>query len=145
LRSPRLQRFVLKRHEDAFRRLLPELTPISEIAIVGGGLFPRTLMVLERLLPKTRFTVIDQSAANIQEAQKWINTNVRFVQQTYTPALVEGMDLVVIPLSFMGDREAIYRRPPAPAIVIHDWLWRRRGISTVVSFLLLKRLNLVLS
>ena len=145
LHSPRLQRFVLKRHEAAFRRLLPSLTPISEVAIVGGGLFPRTLLVLERLLPQARFTVIDQSAANIQEARTWVNGDARFVHQTYAPGLVHGMDLVVIPLSFMGDREAIYRHPPAPAVVIHDWLWRRRGISTVVSFVLLKRLNLVRS
>jgi hypothetical protein len=145
LHSPRLQRFVLKRHEAAFRRLLPSLTPIGEVAIVGGGLFPRTLLVLERLMPQARFTVIDQNAANIQEARTWVNSNAKFVQQTYAPRLVEGMDLVVIPLSFTGDREAIYRRPPAPAVVIHDWLWRRRGCSTIVSFLLLKRLNLVLS
>jgi hypothetical protein len=145
LRSPSLQRFVLTRHESAFRRLLPRLTRIGQVAIVGGGLFPRTLIVLERLLPQARFIVIDQSAANLQEAQKWVHGDAKFVRQTYTPGLVEGMDLVVIPLSFVGDRDAIYRQPPAPAVVIHDWLWRRRGISTVVSFVLLKRLNLVLS
>jgi hypothetical protein len=26
---------------------------------------------------------------------------------------------------------------------VHDWLWRKRGVSRVVSFLLLKRVNLV--
>jgi hypothetical protein len=145
LRSPWLQRFVLTRHEAAFRRLLPRLTRIGQVAIVGGGLFPRSLLVLECLLPQARFTVIDQSAANLQEAKKWVSSAARFVHQAYTPGLVDGMDLVVIPLSFMGDRDAIYRQPPAPAIVIHDWVWRRRGISTIVSFLLLKRLNLVLS
>jgi len=49
----------------------------------------------------------------------------------------------VIPLSFKGRRETIYRNPPAPAILIHDWIWAKRGKSAVVSLLLLKRLNLV--
>src|SRR5262249_34119601 len=51
LRRPRLQRFVLGRHERAFRRLLPQLGAVSRVAVVGGGLYPRTLLVLQRLLP----------------------------------------------------------------------------------------------
>jgi hypothetical protein len=67
--------------------------------------------------------------------------------------------LVVIPLAFVGDREAFYRRPPASAIIVHEWIWRRppphptlsplggegrvRG-SAIVSWFLLKRLNLVM-
>jgi hypothetical protein len=145
LRSRTLQGFVLGLHEAAFRRLLPKLTDARQVAIVGGGLFPRTLLILERLLPQARFIVIDQSAANIQKARSMVNGDVTFMHETYAPSLVQGMDLVVIPLSFVGDREAIYRDPPARAIVIHDWLWRRRGQSTMVSVFLLKRLNLVLS
>jgi hypothetical protein len=145
LRSGMLQRFVLRRHEAAFRRLLPKLSEMRQVAIVGGGLFPRTLLILERLLPQASFVVIDQSAANIHKARSMVNGEARFLHETYAPVLVEGMDLVVIPLSFVGDREAIYRSPPARAVVIHDWLWRRRGHSTVVSFFLLKRLNLVQS
>jgi hypothetical protein len=145
LRSRMLQRFVLWRHEAAFRRLLPKLSQARQVAIVGGGLFPRTLLILERLLPQAKFVVIDQSAANIHKARSMVNGEARFIHEAYAPALVEGMDLVVIPLSFIGDREAIYRYPPAPAVMIHDWIWRRRGQSTVVSFFLLKRLNLVQS
>jgi hypothetical protein len=51
--------------------------------------------------------------------------------------------LLVIPLSFVGDRRVIYDLPPAPAVLVHDWIWRSRGESVVVSWLLLKRLNLV--
>jgi hypothetical protein len=145
MRSPALQRFVLERHEAAFRRLLPNLRQARRVAIVGGGLFPRTLLILERLLPESEFTVIDQSSANIQKARAMIHSDATFIHETYSPALVKGMDLVVIPLSFSGDREAIYHNLPAPAAVVHDWLWRRRGRSTVVSLFLLKRMNLVLS
>jgi hypothetical protein len=145
LRSRTLQRFVLGKHEGAFRRLLPKLTDVREVAIVGGGLFPRTLLILERLLPQARFVVIDQSAANIQKARSMVNGDAKFIHETYAPSLVESADLVVIPLSFVGDREAIYREPPARALVVHDWLWHKRGQSAVVSLFLLKRLNLVLS
>jgi Fatty acid desaturase len=143
LHSAILQSFVLRRHEAAFRRLLPSLTRAQQVAVVGGGLFPRTLLVLKRLLPEARFVVIDQSAANIGKAQSLLSDQVRFIHETYAPDLVEGMDLVVFPLSYVGNREAIYHLPPAPVVVIHDWLWRKRGQSAVVSIFLLKRLNLV--
>jgi hypothetical protein len=145
LHSRMLQRFVVWQHEEAFRRLLPRLADVKQVAIVGGGLFPRTLIVLQRLIPEARFTVIDQSAANIQRARSMVNGDATFIHDTYAPPFVEGMDLVVIPLSFVGDRKVIYQHPPARALVIHDWLWHKRGQSTIVSLFLLKRLNLVLS
>jgi len=145
LRSKMLQRFVLQRHEAAFRRLLPNLPPVSTVAVVGGGLFPRTLLILEGLLPEAKIVVIDRSAANIQKARTMVNGHATFVHETYSPALIEDANLVVFPLSFVGDRESVYRHPPAQAVLVHDWLWRKRGQSAIVSFLLLKRLNLVKS
>jgi hypothetical protein len=143
LRSSFLQRFVLNRHEWAFRRLLPPLPAAPRIAIVGGGLFPRTLLVLRRLVPGGSFVVIDLSAENIAVARTLAPAGVRFEHARYDPALVQEFDLVVFPLAFLGDRPALYRAPPAPIVLVHDWLWRRRGASVVVSWLLLKRLNLV--
>jgi hypothetical protein len=145
LRSKTLQRIVLQRHEAAFRRLLPNLPPVHKVAIVGGGLFPRTLLILERLLPEAKIVVIDRSAANIQKARIMVNGTATFIHETYAPNLVEDVDLVVFPLSFVGDRESVYRHSPAQAVLVHDWLWRKRGQSAIVSFLLLKRLNLVKS
>ena len=46
-------------------------------------------------------------------------------------------------LAFIGDRSTIYQHPPAPMVLVHDWLWHRRGTGLVVSLPLLKRLNLV--
>jgi fatty acid desaturase len=143
LRSPRLQQFVLRCHERAFRRVLPPLPPSPRVAIVGGGLFPRTLLVLQRILPDARFLIIDRSAANLDTAQHFLPKGIEVVRAVYEPALVEGQDLVVFPLAFVGDREAVYRRPPAPVVLVHDWLWRRRGVGAIVSLLLLKRLNRV--
>jgi hypothetical protein len=51
----------------------------------------------------------------------------------------------VIPLSLDGDRAGIYRHPPSSAVLVHDWIWRRRGTGAIVSAALLKRINLVRS
>ncbi len=145
LRSTILQRFVLDRHERAFRRLLPSLPSAPRIALVGGGLFPRTLLVLQRLLPEASFTIIDRSAENIAIAKSIAKTpvEVTFLCSSYDPALVSGYDVVVFPLAYTGDHEELYRNPPAPVVFVHDWIWHRRGTSTVISLPLLKRLNRV--
>jgi hypothetical protein len=61
----------------------------------------------------------------------------------FDSAISEDADLIVIPLSFIGDRGAIYRTPPARQVLVHDWIWSRHGSGAIVSVLLLKRINLV--
>jgi hypothetical protein len=138
-----LQRFLVERHLRAFRKLLAGLPPIHRVTVVGGGLFPRTVLVLRRLIPGAEITIVDRSAANIARAQPHLDSSVRVVEATYRPELSLGADLLVVPLAYAGDRAALYANSPAPATVIHDWIWRRRGEGFVVSFLLLKRINLV--
>jgi len=210
LRSPTLQRFLLRAHEGAFRNLLTRAGRLEgtapRIAIVGGGLFPRTALVLRRILPNARLTIIDANLAHLNAAREWpIGGDVEFIHQrfpagnlsgsegdgtrplvaqAFPPPLaansselrrdlaearsakagrpangrVEGspkelryvpiatsapFDIVVLPLSFEGDRDALYDRPPARTVIVHDWLWRKRGVSGIVSVALLKRVNLV--
>jgi hypothetical protein len=147
LRRPRLQRFVLRCHERAFRKLLPSFSRPPRVCVVGGGLFPRTLLVLSRLLPGAHFRVIDRSAENLAAARAFLpdGADLELVHEEYNPARLGEVDVVVFPLAFVGDRASIYRRPPAPVVLVHDWLWRRRGRGAVVSLLLFKRLNLVRS
>jgi len=144
LRSTTLQRFVLRKHERAFRALLPHLESVRRVEIVGGGMFPRTALILQRLLPNARLTIIDASAENLGSARRFVGHNVEFVHGFFDASPPDDVDLVVIPLAFVGDRAAIYRHPPAPAVLVHDWLWHRRGTGLVVSLPLLKRLNLVM-
>ena len=99
--------------------------------------------MLKHLLPGAAFTIIDADAENLSTARRFIDGSVEVVHAWYTPEQVSGFDLVVLPLAFRGDREMIYRQPPAPFVIVHDWLWHRRGVGVVVSWLLLKRLNLV--
>jgi Fatty acid desaturase len=142
-RSKWLQRFVIDRHERAWRALLPHLKGSRRVGIVGGGLFPRTALILQWLLPEAQLTVVDANADHLRLAGRFLNGKVTFAHEMFDPAAQTGFDLVVIPLAFIGDRSAVYRQPPARLVVVHDWLWRRQGLSVLVSRVLLKRLNLI--
>jgi fatty acid desaturase len=144
LRSRALQRFVLRAHARAFRSLASELPRVDRVAIVGGGLFPRTALILQELLPAARITIIDANRANLDRARALLaGSGIEYVHAHYTGSHEGAYDLVVIPLSYDEDRGDIYARPPAAAVIIHDWIWRKRGASRLVSVALLKRLNLV--
>ena len=143
LHSRLLQEFVIGRHARAFEKLLPTVPTVKRVTIVGGALFPRTALVLRRLIPEAEITIVDQSAENISRASEMIDAGVRFVGAPFAPALCEGADLVVFPLAFDGEREELYANPPARIVAVHDWIWRRRGQSAVISLLFLKRLNFV--
>jgi fatty acid desaturase len=143
LQSPRLQRYMLASHERAFRTLLAQIPPVSRITIVGGGLFPRTALILRKLRPEARLTIIDAKPDHLEIARPFLEGPVELRHQVFDPRSGDDGDLVVIPLSFIGDRRDVYGNPPAPAVLIHDWLWKTRGGGVRVSWLLLKRLNLV--
>lgn len=144
LKSRVLQRLVLREHARALRGLVGMLPPIQRVAIVGGGLFPRSGLILKQLLPEARIAIIDASLANLERARALIDApNVEMVHARYAGGGGDRYDLLVIPLSFDGDRDAIYARPPAAAVLVHDWIWHKRGESRIVSVALLKRVNLV--
>jgi hypothetical protein len=143
LRSPRLQRFVLAAHERAFRALLPRLAPIHRVTVVGGGLYPRSALILRRLLPDAAIAIVDAKPEHLEIASPFLPGGVELEHRFFDAAAADPADLVVIPLAFIGDRDRIYRNPPAKATLVHDWMWRPRGKGARVSWLLLKRLNLV--
>jgi hypothetical protein len=146
LHSPLLQRRVLQWHRRAFAKLLPRLEPIHCVAIVGGGLFPRTALILRELLPSARLVIVDASDDNLQTARSFLgNSEIECMRHLFKPddRAFRHFDLMVIPLTFDGDRERVYRHPPSSAVIVHDWIWRRRGEGRLVSLALFKRLNLV--
>jgi hypothetical protein len=143
LRSRLLQNILLRTHEQALRRLLPRLPQVRTVKIVGGGLFPRTAILLDKMLPGAEITIIDANAANIQAAKVFLSSRTKLVHDWFDSTYSTGADLIVIPLSFMGDRAALYKNPPGPAVLIHDWIWAKRAEGVVVSPWLLKRLNLI--
>jgi hypothetical protein len=145
--SPLLQRFVLRVHQRALANALSLIPLPRRVVIVGGGLFPRTALVLQRLVPEAKLTLVDARADRLERAKAWLNSEVECVNSFCTPAnlsqLTSGAELVVLPLALQGSRIEFYRHPTACHVLVHDWLWRPHGQSMVVSWLLLKRLNLV--
>lgn len=153
LRAPGLQAWLVDRHAAALLRVLATegmaAARIRRAAVVGGGLFPRTVLVLRRVLPDADLLVIDDQPEHVAVARRHLarmavpERMVTFRQEAYAEDELDDVDLVIFPLAFRGDRDALYRNPPASVTLIHDWLWRRRGrAGTVVSPWLLKRLNL---
>ena len=123
---------------------------VAQVTIVGGGLFPRTLLILRQLLPEASLTIVEQRAEHIAAAQAFLQRRsaaddgaVRFAERTFDPATEAPAELLVIPLAYDGDRRALYLAPPARFTLIHDWIWNRRPAGVPISWLLLKRLNLV--
>lgn len=145
LHSLRLQRFVLRRHQQAFQTLLPQLPPVRRAVIVGGGLFPRTALILRELLPGAHLTIIDSNVRHLETARAFLGNEVEYSNREFKPGESCECDLTALPLCFDGDREAVYRHPPSRAVLVHDWIWRRREKGAIVSALLLKRVNLVSS
>jgi hypothetical protein len=145
--SPVLQRFVLSTHERALANALSSIPPPRRVVIVGGGLFPRTALVLHRLIPEAKLVLVDSRADRLERAKAWLIDDVEcvsaFCTATNLPRLTNEADLVVVPLALRGHRADFYHHPPGRHVLVHDWLWRPRGQTVVVSWLLLKRLNLV--
>jgi Fatty acid desaturase len=145
LHSKLLQHFVVSRHENAFRRLLADIPAPNRIGIVGGGLFPRSALVLRRLLPESRLVLIDLSVTNLETSRSFLSCDVEMINDRFDGRSPCDVDALIIPLALVGDRNAIYRDPPASLVFVHDWIWKRNNNtrSEVISWLLLKRLNLV--
>jgi Fatty acid desaturase len=140
---PVLQRFVLAVHRRALATMLAEIAPVARVTVVGGGLYPRTAILLRELLPGAALTIVERRAEHIEIARGFLTGPVTFQHAIYDPAAPDGADLVILPLAFAGDRRAVYHSAPARWTLVHDWIWKRTSPGVPVSWLLLKRLNLV--
>jgi len=144
LRWPRLQHSVLRCHERALRKLASALPPISRVTVIGGGLFPRSALIVGRVLPHAAVTILDAEPAHLDIARAYLPNHVRLTAGRFDGHTAVDADLVIVPLAYQGDRRRLYAEPPAPAMLVHDWIWAVRPRGVVVSWLLLKRLNLVI-
>jgi hypothetical protein len=144
LLCPPLQHYMVRSHTRAFRAIEGRLASAKRIAVVGGGLFPRTALVLKTLYPGVSLVIIDANHEHLERARRILNDDrIAFVHRRFPWGTFGDFDALIIPLAFDGDRTALYRRPPAPTLIVHDWIWRKRGASRIVSPFLLKRLNVI--
>jgi hypothetical protein len=145
-----VRRFMILKHRRAFAAVLPthERAQLRAVTIVGGGLFPRTVLVLGNLLPNAQFTLVDADLAHLERARALLEREsallrVRYVHARFEGALSGDCDLLVLPLAFCGDRDRVYRNPPARLVAVHDWIWRKKARGVWISMFLLKRLNVL--
>lgn len=147
LRCPPLRRSLLATHRRALRAVLRHRTGAGwaprRVAIVGGGLFPRSALLIGELFPSATIVVLDAEPRHLLRARALLPCTVEMRCARFTPGERLDCDLAIVPLALRGDRDTLYRQPPAPLCLVHDWLWRRRGTSAVVACWLLKRVNLV--
>jgi hypothetical protein len=135
-------------HKRAFRLALgPALGVSPRVLIVGGALFPRTILVLRELAPEADVAVIDTSRVNLDAARRHLQVSQagavpRMLHTGFDPELHCGFDIVVFPLAFVGPRSLIDNACRHNRLVVtHDWLFRRTDRSVVVAYWLFKRLN----
>ncbi|MBI5852207.1 MAG: fatty acid desaturase [Planctomycetes bacterium] len=143
LAVPWLQRRVLAVHRAPLRSLLERCRDVRTAVVVGGGLFPRTAILLRELLPDAQITIQDADASHVERARPLIPDGVRVVAAPFAPGSRIDADLVVLPLALRGARAACYASPAARHVLVHDWLWRPRGTTAVVAVWLAKRINLI--
>src|SRR5262245_33042017 len=93
LHSSLLQTMLLKTHERALRRLLPKLARVRTVKIVGGGMFPRTAILLGRMLPQAEITIVDASARNLEAAKVFIQPRTKLVHEFFDPKYGGDADL----------------------------------------------------
>jgi hypothetical protein len=147
IRAPSLRRWVLQKHARAMGKLLQNLPQPKRIGVVGGGLYPRTALILRNLYPEAEIIALDLNHDHVERAREQASDRIQFRIERFTGATTDAFDLISIPLAYQGNRQAIYMRPPAPVVVVHDWIWNWHWTrpEAVVSFVLLKRINLVMN
>ena len=101
---------MLRAHERAFQALLPAVPRADQITIVGGGLFPRTALILRKLRPNASLTIVDASRDHLEVARPFLGDRVILREQFFDPRIDQAGDLIVIPLAFIGNRADVYSR-----------------------------------
>ncbi len=151
LGSRTLQAWVLERHVAAFARLPLDAPRTRSVAIVGGGMFPRTALVFRRLFPDARILVIDGSATSVAALGRFFAARALPPPEVdvawFDPERHRGFDVVIFPLAFAGDGALVARATREnAAVVVHDWIFsavpRAARATSHVSWFFLKRLTL---
>lgn len=144
LRSEPLQRWVLRCHRHALDALLPELDDGARVGVIGGGLFPRTALLVAELRPAARLEIIERDPRHLRSARERLGAVAErcgFTAESFDVGRHRGFDVLVVPLAFDGDRARVIEESGARTVLVHDWAWHRRGSGTVISPWLLKRLT----
>ena len=131
-------------HRQAFKRLLKGEVKFRSVLIVGGGLFPRTLLALKKLYPCASFTIIDKNRKNLYRVKIKYPESANYICDDFKNIDPIQFDLIILPLAYSGLKQELYQQVPAASVVLHDWLWNMKGRKgVIISIFLLKRMNLI--
>jgi hypothetical protein len=146
-RFPFLQRGMTVTHEKAVRKLVEDRRPPKHVVIIGGGLFPRTALVVHAIWPAAAVTIIDSNPRHLAMCRRWLRGDEILVCKRVSSDSLPEADMVFVPLAFDQDKGAIYECSEQQCVVLHDWVWNTRADrvarSTIPSIFLFKRLNLL--
>jgi hypothetical protein len=143
LRCAWLRAAVLASHRRAIGEVLATVPEPARVLVVGGGLFPRSAILLRERWPRAQIVVLDAERAHLELARPYLPQDVVLQHGTFHPGQRVEADLVVLPLALRGDKRVCEQAPPCPLVLVHDWLWQRPGQGAVVAWWLCKRLYLV--
>ena len=134
---------MLAAHRQALAALLQHEVSPRVVVIVGGGLYPRSALLMRELFPRARLIVLDAEASHLAMARPWLPQGAEVRVACLAPGDRLDADLVVLPLALRGSRRQFVRHPIAPRVLVHDWAWHRRGEGRLVAWWLCKRVYLV--
>ncbi|MBL8753646.1 MAG: hypothetical protein JNK15_10115 [Planctomycetes bacterium] len=140
LRSRALQSHVLAVHRRALATVLQQVREPGRILVVGGGLFPRTAILLRERWPRAHVCVLDRDPDHLVLARRWL-PEIELRCGSFPDAALEPADLVVLPLALRGSRSralAAAFAAGARHVLVHDWWWRCPPSGVAVGGWLLK-------
>ena len=84
---PIIREWVLASHHSAFDRLLQGLN-FNRILVVGGGIYPRTALVMKTLYPDAQITIQDKSRESLKIAEAYLQKtncelNISYLHEEY--------------------------------------------------------------
>ncbi|MBL8783564.1 MAG: fatty acid desaturase [Deltaproteobacteria bacterium] len=152
MRSRWLREAVVAVHARAIAKVwrqTSEPAP-SSVLIVGGGLFPRTALVVDRLWPESAIVIVDCDPKSIALGQAYLARHapglaarVRWEARRFDGD-ARGCALVSLPLAL---RALGATAGDGTRRLVHTWVWRRprgpRPATAVVAWWLMKRVTRV--
>ena len=135
---PPLAAAMVRSHARALALLAPLIGTPRAIAVVGGGLFPRSALALVTVFPEARITLVDARPAHLDLAREYLErTQPDLARQlTYRAQRVRTLaeldaDLVLLPLAFEGEASELWSTRQRPAAIVHEWSRAAAGGSRV--------------
>lgn len=146
-----LRNWVLKVHETAFSNIfaLDLIEPPIRFIIVGGGIFPRTAIIIRNMFPDAQIVIQDMNHKSLECAENYmkdlgITDNIIYFKSRYTGVNYDVASesvygtVVILPLAFRGGEicQTTFKT------VKHCWLWENHPCEkdSIVSYFLLKKI-----